>query len=298
MNRSPILLPNRHNTEVKLIPVSEDCWKLQSPYCHYVSFGMDPETKMISYFDPAGGPFVEVGEILSDLTVVAIQNYDLATYVYMLDADRLDFVEKTAEICEFVRKGIVSVENRYVIGMIGKAGSGKDTVGDYLKERYGFTGLALADTLKRGVQEMFVIPDEIMYDRVKREEPLPDMPDWTVRKLLQFVGTELIRNHIDDNAWTKSLIKRYPTRGNIVVTDVRFPNEVEGIRELSGCPVYFIQVTRPGYVGINVGIKSHASEIHELEGDFEIVNSTTIEDLYEKVDGIMAEIRNGLDGHC
>ena len=296
MNETPILLPNRYGDEVKLIPVSEDCWQLLAP--DYVSFGMDSKTKMINYFDPSGGPLVTVGDILSGFTVVAIGGKEGKTHVYMLDADRQDFAEKSVEIRKFVKGRIAPVENRYVIGMIGKAGSGKDTVGDYLKEKYNFTGLALADTLKRGVQEMFVIPDEVMYDRVKREEPLPDMPDWTVRKLLQFVGTELIRNHIDNAAWTKSLIKRYPKKGNIVVTDVRFPDEVDGIRELSGCPVYFIRVTRPGCVGTDVGIKNHASEIHELEGDFEIVNSTTLEDLYEKVDGVMAEIRNRLDGHC
>jgi len=294
MEQLPIKLPNRYDDDVQLVPVSDDCWRLKTASVH-VRYGADASTGVVSFFDPPGGPMVMVGEILSGMEVVAIELSDGDTYVYMLDEARPDFEERKSEICTAVKTVSLTSDQRFVVGMIGKAGSGKDTVGDYLVDRYGFTNLALADTLKRGIQEMFVIPDDVMYDRVKREQPLPDMPDWTVRKLLQFVGTELIRSHIDDNAWTKSLIKRYPKKGHIVVTDVRFPNEVSGIRDLSGCPVFFIKVTRPGYVGTNVGIKNHASETHELEGDFTIVNDGTLDDLHKKVDDVMKAIREMMD---
>lgn len=39
--------------------------------------------------------------------------------------------------------------------LIGKAGSGKDTVADYLALAYGFYGYAFADKLKQIVQELF-----------------------------------------------------------------------------------------------------------------------------------------------
>lgn len=293
MEQITLRLPNRYGDDVELVPVSDDRWRLNTA-SSYVRYGGGSDA--IEYFDPPGGPMVMVGEILSGMEVVAIEAVDGETYVYMLEESRPDFEDRKKEIKEAIKSSIPAAEEqRIVIGMIGKAGSGKDTVGDYLKERHGFTSLALADTLKRGVQEMFVIPDEIMYDRVKREEPLADMPDWTVRKLLQFVGTELVRNHIDDHAWTKSLIKRYPKTGNIVVTDVRFPNEVEGIQELSGCPVFFIRVERPGHIGTDVGIKNHASEIHDLEGDFTIMNDDTLEALYDKVEGVLEEIGERLD---
>jgi len=294
MENATISLPNRFHETVELVHISDDCWRLEAP--SHVRYGIDPGTNVISFFDPPGGPFVMVGELIGGHVVVAIQCTETGTLVWMIPKEMEDFEKRSADIRTAVKIAFGSSERpRFVVGIIGKAGSGKDTVGDYLKKKYEFTGLALADTLKRVVQEMFVIPDDVMHDRVKREKPLPDMPDWSVRKLLQFVGTELIRNHIDDAAWTKSLIKRYPKTGNIVVTDVRFPNEISDIRELSGCPVFFIRVTRPGYVGTDVGIKNHASEIHELEGDFTIVNSTTIEDIHERVDEVMTEIGRCLD---
>jgi len=290
-----IKLPNRYRDDVELVPVSEDKWLLKAP--KYVRFGIK-NTGEVSFFDPPGGPMVELEDTIKGMVVVAIETTEKETFVWLLPADCPDFESKKGKIRAGIKRIVVDEPEcrRFVVGMIGKAGSGKDTVGDYLRDKYGFTSLALADTLKRGIQEMFVIPDDVMYDRKKREEPLPDMPKWSVRKLLQYVGTELIRHHIDDAAWTKSLIKRYPETGNIVVTDVRFPNEVEGIREMSGCPVFFIKVVRPGCVGVDVGLKNHASETHDLEGNFELVNSTTIEDLYAKVDWVMAEIWKTVDG--
>ena len=287
--------------DLQLICSSGTAFKLTGPSFDMKWMGVTASDNRIVAIDPPGGPYIEEGDVIEDMVVVA---FDLnnGVAVHMLPVNEPDIGSKSDEI----RKDIVmftsanrdvedkaeDVRERIVVGMIGKAGSGKDTVGDYLRDEYGFTGLALADTLKRGVQEMFVIPDDIMYDREKREQPLHDMPDWTVRKLLQFVGTELVRTHIDDMAWTKSLIKRYPEIGDIVVTDVRFPNEIAAIRELSGCSVFFIRVSRPGHIGTDIGIKNHASEIHDLEGDFDIENNGTIDDLYGKVDEIIKQLRD------
>lgn len=190
------------------------------------------------------------------------------------------------------------MNRRLIVGVIGKAGSGKDTVADYLVSRYAFTKLALADPLKEGIQKFFVIPDDVMYDRVKREQELPDMPGWSVRKLLQYVGTELVRTHVDDYAWVKSLFKRLPPGGSVVVSDVRFPNEVEGIRSYAPADmrVLFIKVVRPGHAGVDVGIPNHASEIHDLPADIVLQNQSTLECLYADVDLCLKMVDEGSEG--
>lgn len=297
MDQPSIRLPNRYNENVELVPAGEDRWRLQTQGDH-LRFGTDSATGMVSFFDPPGGPLVMLEEIIGGYVVVAIQPTGTGTYVWMLPEDADDFEQRRTNICTVVRTtaDLKPAHRRFVVGMIGKAGSGKDTVGEYLCEKYGFQCMSLADPLKRGLQEMLIISDEYSNDRSKRDEPLPGMPDWTLRKLWQFVGTELMRNQVDTLIWIKSLIKRYPkTSENIVVTDVRFPDEIEHIRGRSGCPVFFIRVTRPGFVGTDVGIKNHASEIHDLEGDFTIVNSGTIEELCERVDEVMSEIESRLD---
>jgi len=174
-----------------------------------------------------------------------------------------------------------------LIGICGKAGAGKDTVGDYLKRHYGFNGIALADPIKRLVKDVFVLDDHTVYNREAREQPLEQWDEWSVRKLLQFVGTELFREKIDDAIWVKSLWYRIKDSDeNYVVTDVRFPNELRFFVDNCGDEFLSIKVTRPGYDG-TVGLVGHASEAFDLETEVVISNEGSVEKLYAKVDDIL-----------
>jgi len=174
-----------------------------------------------------------------------------------------------------------------LVGMCGKAGSGKDTVGKYLIEKHGFRQIALADPIKRLVKDVFALDDHTVYDRVAREEPLEQWGGWSVRKLLQFIGTELFRGNIDNEVWVKSLwyrIKDDIEENDYVVTDIRFPNELEFFQK--NVPEGFfasLKVEREGCGG-QVGLVNHASEAYDLDTDFIIQNDGTIEDLYNKVE--------------
>jgi hypothetical protein len=175
-----------------------------------------------------------------------------------------------------------------LVGICGKAGSGKDTIGDYLVETHGFKKIALADPIKRLVKDVFALDDHTVYDRVAREQELDRWEGWTVRKLLQYVGTELFRENIDDAVWVKSLWYKIQDDkdNNYVVTDVRFPNELQYFKDNAEEGEFLaIKVTRPGFEGA-VGLAGHASEAYDLEGDIEINNDGTMEDLYNRVDDL------------
>lgn len=59
-----------------------------------------------------------------------------------------------------------------ILGLTGAAGAGKDTVADYLSERYGFVKLAFAGVLRQEVQKAFGLPDQsLFHDRALKEEP-------------------------------------------------------------------------------------------------------------------------------
>lgn len=176
-----------------------------------------------------------------------------------------------------------------LVGICGKAGAGKDTIGDYFIKNYNFQKIALADPIKRLVKDVFVLSDHTVYDRIARELPLTDWPKWTVRKLLQYIGTELFREKIDDAVWVKSLWLRVRQNQNInyVVTDIRFPNELKYFRKHAKKGQFIcIKVVRPGYTG-QVGLKKHASEAYDLKGDIRIINDGTIKDLYNKIDEVI-----------
>lgn len=107
----------------------------------------------------------------------------------------------------------------------------------------------------------------------------------TIRWFLQQFGTEAVRNNIHQNAWALALFSEYKgsfKKGlhfpNWIITDLRFPNEMDIIKKYNGVT---IRVTRPG---TDVG-STHASEISldDSKFDYEIHNDGTLEDLLEKV---------------
>lgn len=185
----------------------------------------------------------------------------------------------------------MELEKTMLIGICGKANSGKDTVGDYIVQKYNFKKISLADPIKRLVKDVFVLDDHTVYDRIVREQPLENWPNWTVRKLLQFIGTELFRNNIDDAIWVRSLWYRIQNDkgNNYVVTDVRFNNELQFFKDHSKKGEFIcLKIIRPGCDG-KVGLSGHESEAYDLPGDFEIINDGNFQDLYNKIDNVMKE---------
>ena len=129
----------------------------------------------------------------------------------------------------------------------------------------------------------------------------------TVRELLQVLGTEAGRNVIHTNIWVNSLFSEYKcpkcnsvpdkvcfghTNPNWIITDVRFPNEAEKIKEKGGLLIR-IESPRCNYND------SHSSEIalDDYGGigdevrtdrwDSIIFNDGTIEELIEKVKKVL-----------
>lgn len=181
-----------------------------------------------------------------------------------------------------------------IIGVCGHAGSGKDTIGEYLCKRYGFSQESLAAPIKRLVKDVFVLDDKTVYDRVEREKPLKDWNGWSVRKLLQYIGSELLRKNIDDRIWVKSLWRRIqnsPEPSKFVITDVRIPNERSFLKRRLKDKFVCIRVTRPGCDGVTSGgIKGHVTEAHVIKAEFVIKNDSTYDALYAKVDEAMTAL--------
>ena len=181
-----------------------------------------------------------------------------------------------------------------IILICGKAGAGKDTIGNYLSTQYGFHVDALAAPIKRLVGDVFVIPKDVLYDRNLREQPMKDWDGWTVRKLLQIIGTELFRKQICDDIWVRSLWLRIREKSEVnwAVTDVRFPNEQEFLQSQFKDEVVTFKVQRPGHDGSTKGgIKGHESEAYDLPADYVIDNSESFDHLYDQVDKALKECK-------
>ena len=137
-----------------------------------------------------------------------------------------------------------------LIGICGFIGSGKDTTADYLVNFHEFRRESFANTLKDAVSSVFGWDRELLEGRTKearawREQVDPwwakrlDMPNLTPRYMLQLWGTEVCRQGFHNDIWIASLENRLrKTKEDIVISDVRFPNEIKAIRKHGGICVW------------------------------------------------------------
>lgn len=187
---------------------------------------------------------------------------------------------------------------RTIIGVLGRKGSGKDTLADYMCANHNFKKLVLAEPLKDACKLLFNFSDEQLYGNLKEDID----PRWgtSPRIVLQYLGTDIFRRDINKiipssagNFWVNLMANKYLTmieenKGTdvkAVVSDVRFQNEIDRIHELGGI---IIKVNRPSISNSD----AHESEknIDTLEADYVISNDGTKEELYKKLDNIIKEI--------
>ena len=198
-----------------------------------------------------------------------------------------------------------------LIGILGRINSGKDTVARELVETYGFRQDSFASTLKDITAQIFGWDRELLSggsveSRAFREEvdewwaEQLGMPNFTPRLALQLIGTDVFRNNFHTDIWVLSAMRRYKEGENVVISDARFPNEVQIIRSLGG---HIIQVDRGeehewwpiakgAAEGREVALKAmeehykiHASEwawANEIPDEL-IHNDGTLEQLYSMV---------------
>lgn len=204
-----------------------------------------------------------------------------------------------------------------ILGLAGEPGCGKNTIADYLTERYGFVQFAFSDALYREVAEAYGLENEdLLRDRGTKDMPLDrlclaecsnegfrtialdqridgycltSVTPLSPRQVLQWWGTEYRRAQ-DENYWiqkAKNLIvglralAPYPEHKMqfFVETGTRFENERAFIHSYGGNVWH---VRRDGLARPN----GHASNtpLPVLEGEREIWNNDSIERLHLGVD--------------
>ena len=194
------------------------------------------------------------------------------------------------------------MEKGLFIGTMGLARSGKDTVGKMLAEELfntsgrKFTLMAYATELKNKCQRLFDLSYEQLWGDQKEVEdhryPKGQGGFWSAREILQFYGTDCMRA-IDNDVWVKALFKiiREKKFTDVIITDVRFPNEIYPIKEDGG---YIVRVESSRSRTKNVHGKTHSSET-SLNGcsdvDFNIINDGSFDELRASVKNVVEFIK-------
>ena len=172
-----------------------------------------------------------------------------------------------------------------IIGLSGFAGSGKDTLAQMLAEREGFVKMSFAEPMRKMLYELNPIVQADEKRNFFRLQTIIDDGGWDfakrnykeIRELLQRLGTESGRNVLGENVWVDYLFEKYESEGikNLVIPDVRFPNEARKIWSNKG---YLIRVVRSDTNAVN----NHKSESSFYEYDCIIKNDGTPEDMFNK----------------
>lgn len=165
-----------------------------------------------------------------------------------------------------------------LIGLIGFAGSGKGTAADYLVEKKGFTKLSFADAVKDATAAIFGWPRALLEGDTEESREFRETKDewWsdktglhiTPRNMLQMMGTEVGRDMIHPNVWIFALEKRLAMYQNVVIADVRFPNEINFIRERGGFVVRVKRGNDPEWY--DAALKANSEQNTDFMSDYPI----------------------------
>lgn len=208
-----------------------------------------------------------------------------------------------------------------IVGITGLIGSGKDTIAEYLITQHGFKKLSFAASLKDAVAAVFgwdrlLLEGTTPEGRVWREQvdqwwaKKLNMPDLTPRWVLQYWGTEVCRQGFHNDIWVASLENQLrQAKNDVVITDCRFINELDAIKNAGGVtvrvsrgpdPVWFADAIAYNSGPHNMGWalsrdRLHKSGIHASEYssvglayDYVVDNNGTLIDLHNKIEKIVS----------
>lgn len=182
-----------------------------------------------------------------------------------------------------------------IIGLSGYARSGKDEAAKILVEEFGFTRVAFADKLREVLYALNpIVSKSGDFEADFNGEPLYlqtviDHYGWDgykespfgpeIRRLLQRLGTEAGRQALWDTIWIDATLTGFDADAKVVVSDARFFNEFDAIRERGG---EIWRIEREGVGPTN----NHPSETEAVDYPYfatYIHNDGTLEDYRKSV---------------
>jgi hypothetical protein len=178
-----------------------------------------------------------------------------------------------------------------LIGLTGRAGAGKSTVAAYLEDEFAFVEIAFADPIVDMIGALFNAADisgAWMVERTLKEQPTT--LGYSYRQLAQTLGTEWGRSLTPDfwlRVAAQRLDKPHLQGENIVISDVRFPNEAAWLQARGG---HLVRVVRE----ISPAVRTHESEAHadHLPAVTELLNFGSKPTLFDQVDRLITTLRS------
>ncbi len=192
-----------------------------------------------------------------------------------------------------------------ILSISGRIGNGKDTIADIIQTMtpyYRWEVKKFAGKLKDVAEMLSGVPKVRFEDQDFKQRDMG--PEWgmTYREFLQKIGTEAMRNGLHENVWVNALFSEYQANTIAIgtsefditeedqlpywiITDTRFPNELQAVKERNGITIKVVRNTT------NTIGATHASETaldDYTEWDYVVDNNGSIEDLKIQVMAILS----------
>lgn len=165
----------------------------------------------------------------------------------------------------------------------GRAGSGKDTVADFIINNSEYTKLSLADGLKDYVSNKYDLDRELLNSQEGKKTKMMVNGDVTdIRSILIKEGMN--KRHNDINCWVRPISEKInkSLHNSFVIPDFRFPNEYEFLSKTAG-PVCTLLVVNPRSQLID---SISERSLNDFNFHHVINNDSTLEKLYDRVNNI------------
>jgi len=192
-----------------------------------------------------------------------------------------------------------------LIGICGRAGTGKTAAADYLMAKHRFEVAAFADELKDLLSlhfETLGLDYAHLHEPSLKNAPLPGLGfvagPVTARMLMQTLGDW--GRAIDPDWWVNALARRVglhqvgtlsrnflaPIHDRICICDVRYPNEAKWLMDAGGV---LIRLHRAQIEPVR--LHSSEEQINYLPAHIELVNNgLTLDGFHALLDGALASV--------
>ena len=222
-----------------------------------------------------------------------------------------------------------------LIGIVGLIGSGKDTIASRLVDNWNYEKTSWATPLKDITASLFGWDREMVEGTTAESREVREIPDpwwsekfgydWSPRIALQYLGTNVLREHLHQDIWVLASLRRIEGKENIVISDTRYLNEIDAVRKMGGQvwrvkrgpnPDWYEQLTErktAHMLGYNRKLSQididnwmfenypsiHSSEYawHGSTFDCVIENNGSIADLHTQIDSIIRNNTVSSAGH-
>ncbi len=200
-----------------------------------------------------------------------------------------------------------------IIGISAPASSGKDTLSNYIVYRHNFVKIAFADKIKRILMDLYGLSYQQLWGESKNREmfdvryKVPDSDEYLTARLGSQVFGDCGRS-LYSNTWVDYTFKQIkqlqtsyfldyedcrgiftnylnPGKKNIVISDCRYINEMNKIKDMGGKVIRIKKTVVPlkGRAGKH---SSETNQVQIMDSFFDgiIKNDGTKQEMYDQID--------------